>query len=79
MTLLATTLMTVLLICLNVLPGWSQTPNGEVESPYPYIHSLKITGNKSIPSKMLYNEMLTPRPHIFMWKTPHEIKFGRIG
>ena len=70
MTLLATTIMTMVLVCLNVLPGWSQTPDAEVESPYPYIHSLKIIGNTSIPSKVLYREMVTPRPHIFRWKTP---------
>ena len=70
MTLWATTIMTIVLVCLNVLPGWSQTPDAEVESPYPYIHSLKIIGNTSIPSKVLYSEMVTPRPHIFRWKTP---------
>ena len=70
MTLWATTIMTIVFVCLNVLPAWSQTPDTEVESPYPYIHSLKIIGNTSIPSKVLYSEMVTPRPHIFRWKTP---------
>jgi outer membrane protein assembly complex protein YaeT len=59
-----------MLVCSSLLPGWSPPADAQVESPYPYIHSLKIVGNRSIRSKVLYNEMLTPRPHIFMWKTP---------
>ena len=79
MTLLATTILTVVLVCSSASPGWSQTAAAEVESPYPYIHSLKISGNKAIKSKVLYNEMITPRPRIFKWKSPPRFKAGRFG
>ena len=67
---LATMILTMVLVCSSASLGWSQTSAAEVESPYPYIHSLKIIGNKSVKSNVLYKEMLIPRPRIFTWKTP---------
>ncbi len=64
----------MVLICSGASPAWSQTAAAEVESPYPYIHSLQISGNKVIKSRVLYNEMLTPRPPIFRWKSPPRFK-----
>jgi hypothetical protein len=60
--------LTVAFLCLSPLAGWSQTSPAEAESPYPYIHSLKVAGNKSISSKIIYSEMTPPRPHLLKWK-----------
>jgi outer membrane protein insertion porin family len=67
---LAAMILTMVFVCFSISPGRSQTGSAEAESSHPYIHSLKITGNKAIKSKVLYNEMLIPRPAIFWWKSP---------
>ena len=74
MTLAATILVTLILFCSGVSPGWCQAPGAEVKAPYPQIRSLRIVGNKAVSSKVLYDEMLTPRPRRFRWKKPPVFK-----
>ncbi len=67
---LALLLLCVVFLCGPTRPAWSQPPEmTEVSKPRP-IHSLRLQGNRSIPSRELHQEMVTPRPDFLRWRPP---------
>ncbi|MBM4288843.1 MAG: hypothetical protein FJ135_12025 [Deltaproteobacteria bacterium] len=62
------------LVCLvGAGPGWCQTPGSPPESSQPFINSIRIFGNATVRSKVLFNEMVTSRPLPFRWRTPPKL------
>ncbi|MGQ9920759.1 MAG: BamA/OMP85 family outer membrane protein [Desulfobacca sp.] len=57
-------------LALFTSPSWPQTPAETSPSAPPVIHALRIRGNRTIPRRELFQEMITPRPHFFRWKPP---------
>lgn len=57
-------------LALFASPSWPQTPAETSPSAPPVIHALRIRGNRTIPRRELFQEMITPRPHFFRWKPP---------
>ena len=62
----------LMLVFLTILatPGWPQTPAETSPSAPPVIHALRIRGNRTLSTRELLREMVTPRPHFLRWKPP---------
>ncbi len=60
----------MLLLALLATPVWAQ-PSAETSPSAPLvIQALRIRGNRTLSTRELFREMVTPRPHFLRWKPP---------
>ncbi len=52
------------------VPGWTQPPAESPPTEPAVIQAIRIRGNRTLPKRALWQEMVTPRPHFFRWKPP---------